>query len=787
MSRRATLGLIGTLPVLTMSGAAAQAEASTTGTDWLAAYNPVWTSQSTRSLDSMPCGGGDIGLNVWVEGDDVVFYMARSGAFDETNSYLKMGRIRLRCDPNPFVAGAVFRQELKLREGLVEIAGELGGQAVKIVIWVEVHAPVIHVEVDAAQPLSVVATYENWRTEDRPYTKGEVSMHRSYIDSPVPPISYRDETGFAGNDVLSYHRMRDVYTVFDLDVHYEGLDAVKAKLWNPLKDLTFGTLVHGAGFVPDGQSRGTYASTAFTGWRLKSRRPAKRHDLRICLHIDNAPSLAAWRKGIMALAVADAAAVARARRRTRDWWAEFWARSRIAIMPDAPDPASAAWRVGRNYQIFRYMLGTNAYGRWPTKFNGGNFTADPEYVNAKHHATPDYRAWGGGMFTAQNQRLVYFPMLKSGDFDMMRPQFEFYENARGNAEIRTRVYWQHEGAGFVEQIENFGLPGARDYGWTRGPGTEPGVEDNPYIGRLWETALEFCLMILQFQQFTGLDITRYIPLVESCLTFFDQHFQREGMRMQGRALDAQGHLIFYPGTAAETYKDAYNSVVTIAGLRSVIDALLALPLHYLGAERRAFYEGYLRRIPPIPIRTMQGHRTIAPAILFSRIQNQEIPQLYPVFPFQFYGIGLPDIQLAIDTWRYGVDQPAQRHYISWHQDNIFCARLGLVEEARDLTIRKLDDATGRRMPTFWGPGHDWVPDHNWGGSGMIGLQEMAMQTVGEAIYLFPAWPQDWDVDIRLHAPDRTIVDARPRGGKIERIDVMPARRRADVRLPAWAT
>ena len=28
--------------------------------------------------------------------------------------------------------------------------------------------------------------------------------------------------------------------------------------------------------------------------------------------------------------------------------------------------------------------------------------------------------------TAQNQRLVYWPMLKSGDFDLMKSQFDFY-------------------------------------------------------------------------------------------------------------------------------------------------------------------------------------------------------------------------------------------------------------------------------------------------------------------------------------------------------------------------
>lgn len=39
--------------------------------------------------------------------------------------------------------------------------------------------------------------------------------------------------------------------------------------------------------------------------------------------------------------------------------------------------------------------------------------------------------------TAQNQRLVYWPMLKSGDFDLMKSQFDFYLRLLPTAEART--------------------------------------------------------------------------------------------------------------------------------------------------------------------------------------------------------------------------------------------------------------------------------------------------------------------------------------------------------------
>ena len=79
--------------------------------------NVVWNTPSRNSSESMPCGGGDIGMNVWVENGDILFYLSRSGTFDEHNCLLKQGRVRLRLFPNPFSSAVDFRQELKLNDG----------------------------------------------------------------------------------------------------------------------------------------------------------------------------------------------------------------------------------------------------------------------------------------------------------------------------------------------------------------------------------------------------------------------------------------------------------------------------------------------------------------------------------------------------------------------------------------------------------------------------------------------------------------------------------------------
>ena len=125
-------------------------------------YNVIWNSQSKNSSESMPCGGGDIGLNVWVENGDVLFYFSRSGTFDENNTLLKLGRIRLKLTPNPF-EGETFHQELKLEEGCINIKGKNNNLSSDIKIWVDVFNTVINIEVANNQAIQTEVYYENWR------------------------------------------------------------------------------------------------------------------------------------------------------------------------------------------------------------------------------------------------------------------------------------------------------------------------------------------------------------------------------------------------------------------------------------------------------------------------------------------------------------------------------------------------------------------------------------------------------------------------------------------------
>ena len=685
----------------------------------------VWTTPSKNSSESMPCGGHDIGMNVWVEHGDLLFYVAQSGWFDENNTLLKAGRWRLRMEGEPFNDGN-FEQRLCLDEGSIYIKGK----DVLIRIWADVNESIVFVTVNASKSKKATLSYENWRYKDRIVTKAECQQCSYKWTLPKDCMTYADKVEAKGSELTFIHQNR-AETVFDFTVTREHMDEVKDLLYNPLRHRMMQGKMTAEGFHYTGTSNGIYASTDYQRWNFKNNKLRKST---ICITLD------AHRSSHIAHL-----SPLTSQQRSAAWWHAFWQRSWIKTNGKNAE----ASRMIRNYELMRYMLGCNAYGEWPSKFNGGLFTFDPVYADSTMTFTPDYRKWGGGTMTAQNQRLVYWPMLKSGDTDMMRSQLDTYLRLQSNAEAWTRHHWGHEGACYTEQLENFGLPNPAEYG-KHPEGSDYGTERNKWLEYEWDTVLEFCQMAILMKKYAHTDITKYEPMIRSCLRFFDEHYQYLARQRGEQPLEENGKLKIYPGSGCETYKMAYNPSSTIAALRAIATEM--------GDKELS------DRLPSIPLTTTEhGDTCIAPAISWERIQNVETPQLYPVFPWRIYGLGRKHLDIARNTYLKDSHAIAMRSSKGWKQDNIWAACLGLTDEARRLTSEKLADGP-YRFPAFWAPGFDWAPDLNRGGSAMIGLQEMLLQETPEGeIQLFPAWPKEWNVSFRLHATDGRVIEATHEG------------------------
>ena len=793
------------LPATCSVGASESAPADDLG--WLDPYNVVWSTPSKNASESMPCGGGDIGLNVWVENGELLCYLQRSGCFDENNQYLKLGRLRVRLDPNPFADAPLFRQELKLREGSVEITGKKGNLQAKIKVWVDVFHPVVHLEIASSQPVQATASYENWRQSDVSLPDNERRTRHSCLGWDAYPggvTRFHDVVSHSGDTVFFYHRNRDDRLLFDYAVKQQGLTAVKAQLVNTQKGRTFGGILRGEGFVADGTWEGRYMDTSFQAWKLRSSKPATKQHLEVVTHVAQTDTLAQWQEALDSQAKSAEPSLAEARQKTEEWWGQFWRRSRIVINPEHPGENNKPWQIARNYQLFRYQLGCNAFGDYPTKFNGGNFTFHPSLVEEKNINDPDFRAWGGGSFTTQNQRLVHWPMLKSGDADLVKPQLEFYRRALPSAVARVQSYYGHGGCLFTEQLENFGLPASSMWGWpeanaakrqrgeeipfgdSRADAThgynsfvEQGEQANAFVSYHYEGQLEMSYLALERHRFFGGDLRRYLPFVRESVRFFDEHYQLRLKMRTGHPLDANGKLVIFPSTSLESYRGARNPADLIAGLAACLNSLLNLDDSLVPQSEKEYYRGYLKRLPAYTYGVVDKDRILEPAESFQRYQNVEAPQFYPLFPFNQFALGRDDLEVFRTTWKHGTF--SKEIVKSWRQDGIFFARMGMLKEAAAYNTLKLENSP-RRYPAFWGPGYDWVPDHNWGGSGMIGLQEMLMQTIGRRILLLPAWPPEWNCNFKLHAPYETIVEGQVRGGRIENLVVTPKERRKDVEI-----
>ena len=145
------------------------------------------------------------------------------------------------------------------------------------------------------------------------------------------------------------------------------------------------------------------------------------------------------------------------------------------------------------------------------------------------------------------------------------------------------------------------------------------------------------------------------------------------------------------------YKDAYNPSSTVSGLRAVLTRLLQVDPEYQ-VKNSSYYQNFLGRVPATPLRQQQNRTTIAPAVAYSRIQNSEIPQLYPVFPWAEFGLGLPNLSYAIDTYLYDTETHDFHGYEGWRQDAIWLARMGLTDMAKNITLLKMRDSQSQRFP-----------------------------------------------------------------------------------------
>ncbi|MBN1674458.1 MAG: fibronectin type III domain-containing protein, partial [Kiritimatiellae bacterium] len=686
--------------------------------EWLSPYDVVWNSPSADYHGTMPIGNGDIGLNVWVEpDDDLRFYIAKTDAWNEECQLLKLGRIRVKLTPNPFVAGAPFAQRLDLVRGAITITAGPAGQELVLTIWVDANRPVIRLELEAEQDYTVELLLETWRG----------------AKDVVPDTGPEQLVWYYRNSSSMWARRMDA----------EGAASIKSQFSDPLLNRTFGALIAGDGFTR-GAGRNLVAG------------PAARHTVSIHPLTRQTSTASDWVQAVQAQAAAAAALdLADLRAAHRAWWTDFWNRSWVRCL----NADSTAQMVTQRYSLQRFVNACGGRGAQPIKFNGSIFTYDP-YNRDGGYEGPDYRQWGGA-YWFQNTRLAYWPMPAAGDYDLMQPLFDTYRAMLPLRKALTGIRYGHDGMCFPETVLFWGNYQDGDY-------------NNSYILKDFNGTLELLAIMLDYHAHTAdadFAAGTLLPFADEVLTFWARHFPR----------GADGKLRMEHSQALETYWDAHNPSCDIAGLRWVLDALLALPGELVNGARRESWTALRDELPGLPFAQESDNTRILPAITYDEPHNSENPELYTVFPFRLYGVGKPDLATGQYTYR---QRRVKGGNNGWRQDPIQAACLGMTDEAESLmTGRFAGKNPAARFPAFFGPNFDWTPDQCHGNVAAAALQTMLLQADGGSIFLFPAWPADRDVEFKLHAPANTTVDCTYRGGRIEQLTVVPAARTADIVFP----
>ena len=723
-------------------------------------YDVIWNSTSENSLGSMPLGNGDIGLNVWVEkSGDICFYISKTDAWDDNSRLVKIGKVRVTLKPENGRLPSFNFQTLKLETGSVDIQYGEKSNAVNVSVWVDANHPVINVDVNSDTPVELIVKNEMWRTGKdtlESISHGDVMFNPKYSngsEEPViiePDFTLKQQTNQIG---WYHHNVKSIGP--EVTAVHQGInDLIK----DPVINRVFGAV------VTADSARVLDDKTLLLG---KNR---EQH-LEVIVRTDQPSSPDEWLKNVVN-DITSTHAIERSIRRKahEEWWQNFWSRSWIFITENEKSDThkqSDAFTVSRAYTLQRFVTACSGRGKYPIKFNGSIFTA-------KHPGKPggpDYRRWGPAYWW-QNTRLPYISMCASGDFEMMKPLFKLYvDDLFDFFKKRTKRYLGHGGLYITEEMYIWGAIPQSTYGWdsTFVERTDK-LQEAGYHKYEWVSSLELLQMMLDYYDYTEDTLflkQKILPFAHEALKFFDEQYET----------DKNGKLFMYPSQALETWWDCTNPMPEIAGLYADTERLLNLSTSLTSKDDRVFWTELRQKLPDIPLREIDGVKLLAPAERYENHRNIERPEMYAVFPFNLYGIHKPNIDYA----KRAMENHWKVAHNGWSQDDIFYAYMGETARAKKAIVERAEaKAKSARFPAFWQANFDWTPDQDHGSVLVKAIQSIILQTDGDKIYLMPAWPKDWNVSFKLHAPGKTVIEGVYRNGTFESIKVTPSSRKQDV-------
>ncbi len=772
------------------------------GDELLKKCNVSWDGASTNeSFSSMPLGNGDVGINVWVENNgDLMFYIAKVDAFDANHLLPKLGRIRLRTEPA--LDAANVKTTLLLEQAAVEV---VSGDA-KFRVWVDANAPVIRVQGHCTTPRKVSIATESlrqWQNAADPLP-----------DSGTVALLFHDN-----EDQIAWC-YRNQSSVWAANFASQNSPEMVAKTKDPVLHRTSGCVLQSKGFK---RLNPTY---------LASPEAVTIIDCRVRVLTNQADSHDAWKADALKPVNSDwNAHVA--------YWQAFWNRSHIFItsagegtynldqyrfmqFPQARDvyeghkeisAAQNAFQISQRYALERFCQAIASRGTVPPQYNGSLFTMDmPAGVLGFDKPkdtpiSPDGRDWAQLSFMWQNTRHPYWSMATRGDYDTIIPGMKFVRNGLDIAKDRCKKLYGVDGSVIFEAS------------WLQNVGVFA-FEGMPGHLRFHQLAtIEIPAIMAETYSHTRNEKFLHeilLPCAEEGLKFYFNRFTKTG---------ANGKMLMEGVGCAETYQGVTNPATEMGCMKYLLDQLLTFPID---ENHRTMFTKWRALLPDVPTRRIRGMDLLAVGEVYDPGRTDcETPEMYSVYPFRQACIATPDkIAMARQSFHVRncsldgtVDwQPVETG--GWQSAPVQAAYLGLAREAARLAsinfhdrfahwsgnitrgsngeiMRGTCDTPGfivgdpksvlpfpyrprAKFPAFWECKMDGTPDNDHGANSVNTLQSMLIQSHGDKINLFPAWPEDWDVSFKLSAAKNTSVECVYQNGKVVSLKVIPESRRKDI-------
>ena len=684
------------------------------------------------SMKSLPIGNGDIGANVWLSSDGIVHILvSKTDAWSELSRLLKAAHIAVRLTPNTFENGADF--ELSIADGVLTVKNE----RVCIRIYADAFAPCIRFNITSEEDTDASIEFLNYRS--KPIDPGCDFSNFYAKDGDHGIVESADTISLTDLGGLSQVH-RNEASCYEFSLKTQDMEFYMGKEKDPLLFHTFGAAIY--------TDCALYEDGALSAHSIKSL------DAAVFVLSKSTEDRKEMQTAFDDLYKEYGMGSDDSYLRHKDSWRKFWNEAYVFAEGDAD-----AENVTRAFLYQRYITHCADRGNAPIKFNGSIFTAG---IMQGYPDNYDARAWGGP-YWFQNTRLAYWYILFVGDYDSMHPMLDMYLNMMPIAKARCEHYFGHPGILIPETVSHFGLYANGNYGIKGSDGIRrcdlgsiavgKYVAANRFIRYHFNGMLELSYMMLRYLELSG-DTSRrekILSFVENTLLFFDRHFDK-----------TDGKLMITPVSSLETWQLCANDLPDIAGLMAVCDILSKYT--HLPESLNAVYQSVVDSIPELPVKNTEEGTVLAPCSLAIDIhsRNVENPELYAVFPFDLYGIGKPDLNVAKLTY----EKRLFRHDGGWSQDPLDAALLGLTDEAvRHVTRQSVMKDSRALFPAFWGPNFDETPDQDHGSVTALATIFMLLQTNGDSYTAFPAWPEKWDVRFRLPIGKGTYVLGEQINGK----------------------